>query len=308
MLENSMKRVGKKKVYFLIGVLLAFGLFYLYYRTGTFNRKSINDKDLKYWNFTSDGLIVGAEEFEIKGSNENCWLLIHSYCSTPAEMKEIGHRINAKYNDSVYALRLLGHSTLPGDILNLSLDNWYNQVEKEYDKISLKCGGVNVLGSSFGGTLALRLGEEKDVGRLYLVNAFLKPTHKWYYGLSGEIYLKVFSDIFVFSKKKKIARINSKEGLNKHITWWSFPLQPVKNSFEFIEITYQKSGGLSIPVLILHSEEDGVADFNTINELYEKLDNEKKIVVFKDSDHILLMDYDKEETMDEIINFEENYR
>ena len=155
-------------LYSILGILfLAFAGIYL--KTGFLQTSKINSRDLAYWNYSEDGLIEGAREFILPGNEKTCWLLIHGYTSTPDEMKELAFSLNKEFNETIVVPRLKGHGEVPSKILNLSLDDWYKQIEREYEIMNLKCENINVVGFSFGGAIGLKLAQNKEFENLYLI-------------------------------------------------------------------------------------------------------------------------------------------
>ena len=297
------------KTLFIIFIISVIFFLFLIFKTGLIFKGQIDKRDLSYWNYNEKGVIVGAEGFEIQGNKETCWLLIHSYSSTPIEMKEVSEIINHEFGDFVFVLRLEGHGEVPSHITNLSLNGWYKQVEKDFDLLKSECDNVNVVGNSFGGALTLKLAEQKDLKNVYLSNAYIKPRDKWFYGMPLRFYINYFSDYLIYIEKLKVGQINDPEGLKKHIAYRNFPMQPVKNSFEFLDIGINETWKVTEPILILHSPNDITADYDIMNEIIEDVSSDvKELKKFPKSNHILLLDYDKEEVIKSIIEFERENR
>lgn len=305
-----MKKKGKKKIILVsLTVLIIIGIFIgLYIRTGFLQLGSIDKRDLSRWEYEGD-LIKGAKEFTLNGSKETCWYLIHGYTSTPDEMKELANKINSFFNETVVVTRLQGHGEVPSRILNLSLEDWYSQVSLEVDHLSSLCDKVNLVGFSFGGALSTRLGEEKELNHIYLIAPYLVANYKFYYGFKLESYLEVFSPVLHYSKKTKIGQINSQEGLDNHIAYWNMPFAPVKNSKSFFKETINHLSQISEPILLLHSVNDHTSSVKSSKIILEGASSEEKqLILFEDSNHILIEDYDKEKVYEEIIDFEKNLR
>jgi len=71
---------------------------------------------------------------------------------------------------------------------------------------------------------------------------------------------------------------------------------PVKNSLDFVEEIKQNLDKINSPILIQHSKKDSVCDYSGSQTIYNKISSdEKEIIFFERSDHVLLADYDKEE-------------
>ncbi|MBU1557592.1 hypothetical protein KKC45_01375, partial [Patescibacteria group bacterium] len=276
-----------------------------FYRTGFLQAGSIDEKDLIEWQRGEDGIILGQESFELDGNKNYCWLLIHSYVSTPDEMRGLAEAINSEFGDFVLVPRLEGHSELPSHILNLSLNEWYEQVKQEYLELHKDCQNINVAGSSFGGTLTLKLAEEFDLHSVYAIDAFLKMPYNFLYILKPETSMKFLSSNLHYLKKLKTASIFDPKGSEEHVAYWNMPFSPVVNSEEFIKEVVTNLNKIEEPLFIAHSEKDSVSSFLSAQLIFDQVSSlNKKLLPLVDSDHLLLRDYDKNLVVENIINFE----
>lgn len=289
-------------------------LIVIYIFTGFFNSYAdIDSKDLAYWNYTSDGTICNTDSITINGSKDTCWLMLHSYAASPYELNQLAINISLTFGDYVVVPRLKGNGEVPSHIVNLSLEDWFNQVDSEYNNLTLSCGKINVLGSSYGGTLTLRLAEEYSndthLKNIFIVNGFLGIPSKWYYGLTPDEYLDILGSHIKYFKKFDKAQVNDEVGLRNHITYWSLPAITAKNSLPFIVLTRNNFSQIKNPLLILHSHNDMTADYKWADKLYSESKSQvKEIHYYDDSNHVLLLDYNRSQVIDKIIDFEISHR
>jgi len=273
----------------------------LYNKTGFLNQENIDDRDAEYWDYDENGVIKGAEAFELNGNKNTCWILVHGYASSPNEMRELGNKINNELGDYVYAIRLKGHAELPSHLLNYSAEDWYEQVEEKYNELNRECKNINAVGSSMGGAVVMKLAEEKDIKNLYLTNPFLYTPNKWYYFFSVQTWANLIGDSLGFSKKSTLGGINDPKGLTNHIAYWNTPILPVKNSFDFVENVNENLDEITATTLIFHSPFDKTADIHGSFDIIEKISSvSKKIMIFDSGNHILLMDYNRAEIIKNI--------
>lgn len=302
----------KKKRKIIIANILIFLIILisgLYLKTGFLQNSKIDNRDLNKWQFDKDGIILNSREFTLNGSRDVCWFLIHGYTSTPDEMREIANKIYSELNETVFVTRLRGHGEVPSHIVNLTLYDWYEQVSEEYDVLNKNCKKVNLIGFSFGGALATRLAENKNINNLYLLSPYIFAKYNWYYFFRLENYLDIFSDILIYSKKDKIAQINLQDGLDKHIAYWNMPFSPPKYSKTFFEEVKSGLNKITAPVLLQQSKNDRTSDIKSSIYIYENINSKnKELIVFEKSNHVIMEDYDKEEVMNNILNFEKKTR
>jgi len=304
--SSKINRLFSKKN-ILIGsvlILLVVLFLFLYFKTGFFVKDKIDSKDLAYWEY-EDGIIKGMKEFSIEGNFSNCWYMIHGYCAGPNDYKELSKRVNEKFGDYVYVTRLEGHGEVPSHVVNLTLEEWYKQVSLEFDDLKTRCDNINVVGFSFGGTLATRLGEEKDVKNIYLIAPYIDPTTRFLKIIGKIDIVGWFVNKIIYTKKFEIAQLNDPSGKEEYISYWTFPLAPVRNSRPFIDKTLENSGEIINSILIQQSVNDDTASFEGTQVLFNKISSEdKKLIKFEKSSHVLLYDYDKEEVIKNILEFE----
>jgi alpha-beta hydrolase superfamily lysophospholipase len=126
--------------------------------TAFFNRYARNNKNSLY--VDSDNLNASFEllpdEEEIKGGV----LLVHGLTDSPYHMKSIG-KIFCNNGFYVIGLRLPGHGTVPGGLLNVTWEDWYSAVKfgarMVLEKIeNRRDSKFYVGGFSTGGALTLR--------------------------------------------------------------------------------------------------------------------------------------------------------
>lgn len=302
-----MKRKWKISISVTIIIFLIFII--LYSKTGIFQASKIDNRDLELWNYTSGGLIQNAEEFTIQGSNETCWYMIHGYTSTPDELRELATEINKEFNETVFVTRLNGHGEVPSHILDLDLYDWFEQTSSEFDKLSEYCKEINLVGFSFGGALSTRLAEERETGRVYLLAPYIFANYEIYFIIKLEIYIDMVSESLKYSKKAKVGQINSPEGLSKHITYINMPYAPIKNSKQFFKDIKENLNLIEEPVLLQQSKNDRASSIKSSEYIFDHISSEnKKIIIFEKSNHILIADYDKEDVINNIIDFEKDTR
>lgn len=106
-------------------------------------------------------------------------LLLHGFTGSPAAMKPWG-RFLAEQGYAVEAPLLPGHGTRWQDLNRVSWTDWYDEASSALDRLTATCETVVVGALSMGGSVALRLAEERpdDVAGLVLVNAFVSSKRK----------------------------------------------------------------------------------------------------------------------------------
>lgn len=310
MMHAKQQHQRKRRMLLAAAVVLVavFYIFQFHASTGIFQPSQIDAHDANAWQ-RINGSIVGSEGFIYVGTNETCWLLIHSYAASPAEMRGLADRIYARFGDTVVGLRLEGHGELPSALEDKNLTVWYAQTERELQDGMLRCQKMNVVGSSFGAVLALRLAEEHELKNVYVLNPFLTKTFAWYKLLPFELRLRILSPLLRYDRKTKIANINDPAGLQRHIAYWNLPYAPLRTSLPFIRETRGQLAAIKEPLFVAHARHDTVAAPSGAREIYRTVNSEgKELFWLERSNHVLLMDYEQEDVINKIVAFEEQHR
>ena len=106
-------------------------------------------------------------------------LLVHGFTGSPAAMKPWGQSL-ADQGYAVEVPLLPGHGTRWQDLNSVSWTDWYDEAEAAFERLRESCEAVVVAGLSMGGSVVLRLAEERgdEVAGIVLVNAFVSSTRK----------------------------------------------------------------------------------------------------------------------------------
>ena len=113
---------------------------------------------------------AGAEPFSHNDGSLGV-LLSHGFTGSPASMRPWGQYL-ANRGYTVRVPRLPGHGTTWHELNTVGWDDWYDEVDRSLTELRDRCEGVAVCGLSMGGSLALRLAEQRpeDVDAIVLVN------------------------------------------------------------------------------------------------------------------------------------------
>lgn len=119
------------------------------------------------------GVLPGAEPVDLPGGPVGA-LLCHGFTGTTQSMRPWAEHLAAA-GLTVTAPRLPGHGTRWQDMSKTRWEDWYGELERSFDDLRARCKSVFVMGLSMGGTLTLRLAEERgdQVAGIVVVNTSL---------------------------------------------------------------------------------------------------------------------------------------
>ena len=123
-------------------------------------------------------VLSGAEPIDLPGGPVGV-LLSHGFTGTTQSMRPWAEHLSAA-GFTVAAPRLPGHGTSWQDMNKTGWTDWYGEVERTFDDLRGRCSAVFAMGLSMGGTLVLRLAEQRagQVAGLVVVNAALASDRK----------------------------------------------------------------------------------------------------------------------------------
>jgi carboxylesterase len=123
-------------------------------------------------------VMPGAEPLDLPGGPVGV-VLSHGFTGTTQSMRPWAEHLAAA-GLTVSAPRLPGHGTRWQDMNKTRWSDWYGEVERTFDDLRGRCDTVFAMGLSMGGTLVLRLAEERagQVAGVVVVNASLASERK----------------------------------------------------------------------------------------------------------------------------------
>jgi carboxylesterase len=120
----------------------------------------------------------GAEPFAADGGDVGV-LFSHGFTGTTQSLRPWAQHLAAA-GLTVRLPRLPGHGTRWQDLNDTRWPDWYGELERAFDDLRGRCQQVFAMGLSMGGTLVLRLAEQRpaEVAGLVLVNPVLGSERK----------------------------------------------------------------------------------------------------------------------------------
>ena len=230
-------------------------------------------------------LIPGAEPYQHEGGPVGA-LVLHGFCGSPVSVRPWAERLAAE-GLTVSLPRLPGHGTTWQEMNKTGWEDWYGEVCRAFDALRETCETVFVMGLSMGGTLALRLAEDRgdQVAGLVLVNPAVHTERKDRF-LLPLIYriVPAFPGV-----TNDIAKPGQDEG-----GYDKLPLRAAHSlNYGLWPAVRSDIGKVSQPVLLLHSAADHLVEPSNsawILAHVPAVDIEE--VVLPDSFHVATLDYD----------------
>ena len=196
-------------------------------------------------------IFPGAEPFSHTGGPVGV-LVVHGFTGSPKSMRAWAEYLAAA-GLTVELPRLPGHGTTWQDMSVTRWDDWYAEVDRTFTSLRERCESVFVMGLSMGGSLALRLAEQRpdEVAGLVLVNP---AVHSEDWKLSALPVLKHVVKAFP-GIRNDIKMPGQDEG-----AYDKFPLKSFDSLHQAWGTIKADIDKMRAPLLLLHSREDHVVE------------------------------------------------
>src|SRR3954447_10069009 len=222
--------------------------------------------------FAADGAPVGA-------------VLCHGLTGMPGSLRPWAEALAAA-GLTVRLPRLPGHGTRWQDANKVTWQDWYDELERAFDEVRSRCERTYVTGLSMGGTLVLRLAEQRgdDIAGVIVVNPSLFTLRKDAKLLPViRLFLPSFPPVGNDVKKPGVVEP-------------AYDRLPVKAAYQLSrlwKLTNADLGKITQPLLVLTSRDDHVVEPANSDRLMEgAATTEKKQIILEDSFHVATMDND----------------
>ncbi len=229
-------------------------------------------------------LMPGAEPWFHEGSSIGV-LLIHGFTGSPASMVPWGKAMADK-GFTVRVPRLPGHGSRWQDMNLTTWEDWYSEVERNFQILKETCDSIFVFGLSMGGSLTLRLAENHgdEIRGIVLVNPAVHSERP-------DRHLLPTISKFVGSFPG-ISNDIKKSGQDE-VAYSKIPLKAAHSLSKLWKIIKSDIARVTQPILLFRSEEDHVVEPSNAKWILEHVSSvDKTEVVLHESFHVATLDND----------------
>ncbi|TCM65245.1 carboxylesterase [Acinetobacter calcoaceticus] len=247
-------------------------------------------------------------------------LLIHGLTGTPNEMRGIARSLHqAGY--SVYGIQLAGHCGDIDDLVQTRWEDWYASVYQGALILKQRTDEIFVAGLSMGALLALQYASQYPVAGVISYS----PTFRYdgwsiprWSKILGPIVLPTVYHLNLFSKntfdeaepfgiKNESLRARIMHNMNHADSAEAgLPGNPWHSLYQLQRLSRQVKKNLHrivAPSLSLHAYHDDVAARKNSQLIYNRVAGKKKLVWLHNSYHMITIDNDRKQVIDESIKF-----
>jgi carboxylesterase len=240
-------------------------------------------------------LMPGAEPLAIDGGPIGA-LVLHGFTGTPQGVRDWGQALAAG-GLTITVPRLPGHGTRWQDMARTRWTDWYAEAERAFDELRGCCAEVFVCGLSMGGTLGLRLAEQRpgEIAGVIVVNASLATERK-----DAKLLplLRHFIPAF-----PGVGGDIAKPGVAE-LAYAKMPLQAAYSLSQLWEVTRADLSAITCPILSFRSETDHVVE-PVSGELLMSGASATTVTerLLTDSYHVATLDHDAPAIFAETVDF-----
>jgi len=221
------------------------------------------------------------------GAARGSALLVHGFCGTPPEMRDLGEHL-ASRGLRVRGMLLPGHGTTPEDLDGYGWQDWVRAAEAELHTLEARGGPVFVAGQSMGGTLSLLLAARNptisavatmsalvDLGRLN--HAKIRAGRfvlTWHYPDQDDI------DLWDRDAVRRL-RSYTKRSLKAH-----------NELLDLMRATSRELPRIRVPALVIHGRRDRVVPPRNAQFIASRIGPSATVRYFERSGHAMTVDVD----------------
>lgn len=194
-------------------------------------------------------------------------LIIHGLAGGTYDEEPLANYLQMNRKFDVFAFTLPGHDVK--DKRKATMDAWMKESERQLETlINAGYKKIYLVGHSMGGVIAIHLAKEyKEVKKLVLVApAFTSIASKEEGGLITALF-KIPDLVKAYSYNELLTRINK------------LPFSAEKEFFKLIETYRNDIYSITIPTMFVHGTNDQVVPVKSSIDIFEKLDNNSKIIL-----------------------------
>lgn len=236
------------------------------------------------------------------GSQRVGVVLVHGFLASPAELRVLGERLNAR-GHTVYGVRLKGHGTSPWDLRERSYEEWLDSVRRGVAIMRGLAERVALVGFSTGGSLSLYLAGDAraDLAGVCAVSVpvrFRNPRMRFVPLVHGAN--KLLRSVSAFDGLK-VFSLNESE--NPHINYRNMPMRGLYELRRLVDAMLARLPQVRCPVCLLQGTRDPVVVPDSIETLRETLQGAAVTVQMIESERHGIVQGDVGKTRDVIIDF-----
>ncbi len=236
-----------------------------------------------------------AEPFFFPAGKTGC-LLIHGISASPQQFRAMGEHLADK-GITTLGVRLEGHGTMIDDLHSCIYQDWIESAEEGLARLKEHCSSVFCAGLSMGGIITMRLARlhPKDIkGAVVMCSPYKMRNPKF---LAVPL-------LKYFIKKIPTGPRAISDPIPVEVKYLYHSIPAVHQLIKLMAVVRRDLPLIKQPVLIFGGRLDWVVDSRDPGLYLEKIGSEhKELIWLENSEHVAVLDYDRETIYQKTLEF-----
>lgn len=225
-------------------------------------------------------------------------LLVHGLNGSTRDMAEL-YDLFISQGMIAENILLPGHGSRVQDMFSLGWPEWSQAVQRELAILKQRCDVVFLVGHSLGGALSLHAAAHEEVAGIVAMCAPLN-MHPWTHHVIGAV--KRLTPILP-TIREDVRDPEARRRYTRDVYRWT-PMAPVESMLQHLPRLRAELPHVTAPALIMTAVHDHVVPARDGREIYRLLGSqEKHLVTFHRSYHVIMKDHDREEVFAKTLAF-----
>lgn len=233
-----------------------------------------------------------GEPFFYPGRSGLGCLLVHGFTSAPQELRGLGGYL-AERGHATLAVRLAGHATHPSAMTRSRWQDWLAAVEDGYHVLRSCSEQVVALGLSMGGALSLLASRQLPLsGVVAMSTPYEVPPQPRLRFLRHLLpLLDLASPVLRFIPKPPPLDYKDRQAARDHLSYSMLAVRGVTEIADLLTEMRAELPQVRVPVLVMHSKQDGGVSPQNATALYERLgSSQKSFRWIENSGHVMTVE------------------
>ncbi len=225
-------------------------------------------------------------------------LLVHGLNGSRRDMTELEEFLQA-HGMVTHNMLLPGHGTHVRELMSLGWSDWAKAVRQELMALKQRCDVVFLVGHSLGGALSLHVAAHEEVAGIVSMCA---PLHLH---AGTELFVKIAKYVtpLLPTLREDVRDPEARRRHTRNVYRWT-PMSPVESMLQFLPHLRTELPQITAPALIMTSIHDHVVPARDGREIYKLIGSQEKyLVTFYRSYHLIMKDHDREEVLAKTVAF-----
>ena len=264
-------------------------------------------------------MIFSSFDFELvhENSSNKAVLLFHGMTGTPFEMKKYASFL-FKNGFDVYCYCLPGHGNHPVSIYCVSWKDWIEFSKEKFSEHRSKYDYFFLGGLCLGAVISLNLCEIYNnisgiicLSTTLFLDGWTIPKYNFLMPIGLYTILRyyyTFPEREPFGiKNENYRRIIQKLTSKNNVALDHYPMNAIYELLRLSKYTRKYLDKITSPVLLIHSKHDDLTSIKSAELVFNRISSrKKKMVILKDSYHLIIHDNERENVFKESVEFLNN--